>query len=119
MFTVEMKALAASSQDLQQMIRKMNREIQETEDIVSSIRRKSAYSDVIRSLRKQLENLTIERKRMMDMMAALNEIENMYMQCERRITDYGDQVRQMNYYRGMSVIPLSGIRENILEYHIR
>lgn len=47
MFTVAIRALAESSEELQQMIRKLNQQAEEVEDIVSSIRRMSAYDDVI------------------------------------------------------------------------
>ena len=50
MFTVAIRALADSSQELQQMVRKLNQQIQEVEGIVSSIRRLSAYDDVIHTL---------------------------------------------------------------------
>lgn len=119
MFTVAIRALADSSQELQQMVRKLNQQVQEVEDVISSIRRSSAYDDVIHSLRVQLENLNTERLRMMDMMAALNRIQKMYLQGERSIMDYGDQVRKVNYYRGMNVVSLSGIRDTIRDYQIR
>lgn len=119
MFTVAQKALAESSQDMQKIIRDINRQMEQTEDIVSSIRRISAYSGVIRTLKIHLENMNTERRQMMDMMAALNEIQQMYFQCERRITDYGDQVQKVNYYRGMKSVSLHGIRDYILDYHIR
>ncbi len=119
MFTVVIQALAESSEDLQQAVRNINRQIQETEDIVSSIRRMSAYDEVIRTLRTHLENMNTEKRQLMDMMAALNQIQKMYMQCERSITDYGDQVRRINYYRSMDVIHLDRVKESIREYHIR
>lgn len=119
MFTVVIQALAESSQELQQSVRQLNRQIQEVEGIVSSIRRMPAYDEVIHTLRLHLENMETEKSRLMDLMAALNQIQKMYMQCERNITDYGDQVRRMNYYRSMDVVHLGGIRENIREYRIR
>lgn len=119
MFTVAIRALAESSQDLQQMIRKLNQQTEEVEDIVSSIRRMSAYDDVIHSLRRQVEDLNTERHNMMEMMASLNQIQMMYHQSERNIMDYGDQVRKVNYYRSMDVVSLGNIRDSIQEYQIR
>ncbi len=119
MFTVAIRALAESSQELQQMVRKLNRQTEKVEDIVSSIRRMSAYDDVIRALRHQLEDLNTERHSMMEMMAALNQIQLMYHQSERNITDYGDEVRKINYYRSMDVVSLGNIRDSIHEYQIR
>ena len=119
MFTVAIRALAESSEELQQMIRKLNQQAEEVEDIVSSIRRMSAYDDVIRTLRRQLEDLNTERHSMMEMMASLNQIQMMYHQGERNITDYGDQVRKVNYYQSMDVVSLVNIRDSIQEYQIR
>ena len=119
MFTVVIQALAESSQELQQMVRNVNRQIQETEDIVSSIRRMSAYDEVIHTLKLHLADMNAEKRKLMDMMAALNQIQKMYMQCERSITDYGDQVRRINYYRGMEVVRLDGVKESIKEFNIR
>lgn len=119
MFTVVIQALAESSQELQQSVRILNRQIQEVEDVVSSIRRMSAYDEVIHKLRMRLEDLDTEKRRLMDMMAALNQIQKMYMQCERSITDYGDEVKRVNHYRSMDVVRLDGIRETIRDYHIR
>lgn len=119
MFTVAIRALAESSQELQQMVRKLNRQTEKVEDIVSSIRRMSAYDDVIRALRHQLEDLNTERHGLMEMMAALNQIQLMYHQSERNITDYGDEVRKINYYRSMDVVSLGNIRDSIQEYQIR
>ena len=119
MFTVAIRALAESSQELQQMVRKLNRQAEEVDGIVSSIRRMSAYDDVRRTLRRQLEDLDTERHSMMEMMAALNQIQLMYHQSERNITDYGDQVRTVNYYRNMDVVSLGDIRDSIQEYQIR
>ena len=119
MFTVAIRALAESSQELQQMVRKLNQQIQEVEGIVSSIRRLSAYDDVIHTLRAQVQKMNNEKRRLMEMMAALNQIQKMYLQTERRITEYGDQIRKDNYYRGMDVVNLDGIRNNIQGYRIR
>lgn len=119
MFTVVIQALAESSQELQQSVRNLNRQIQEVEDIVSSIRRMSAYDEVIHTLRMHLDTMNAEKHKLTEMMAALNQIQRMYMQCERSITGYGDQVKQMNYYRSMDVVSLDSVRENIREYHIR
>lgn len=119
MFTVAIRALAESSQELQQMVRKLNQQTQEVESIVSSIRRLSAYSDVIRILRLRVEDLDMEKGRMAELMAALNQIQKMYQQNERNITDYGDQVRKINYYRNMDTVSLGNIRDSIREYQIR
>ncbi|MCI9162210.1 MAG: hypothetical protein HFG59_02980 [Lachnospiraceae bacterium] len=119
MFTVAIRALAESSQELQQMVRKLNQQTQEVESIVSSIRRLSAYSDVIRILRLRVEDLDMEKGRMAELMAALNQIQKMYQQSERNITDYGDQVRKINYYRNMDTVSLGNIRDSIREYQIR
>ena len=119
MFTVAIRALAESSQELQQMVRKLNQQIQEVEGIVSSIRRLSSYDDVVRSLRGHIKKMTTEKRRLMEMMAALNQIQKIYLQSERRITDYGDQVRKANHYRSMDVVNLRGIRNNIRAYQIR
>lgn len=119
MFTVVIQALAETSQELQQSVRHLNRQIQEVEDIASSIRRMSAYEDVIHTIRMHLENMNTEKQKLTELLAALNQIQRMYMQCERNITDYGDQVKRMNYYRSMDVIRLDSVRENIREYHIR
>ena len=81
--------------------------------------RMSAYDDVIRTLRRQLEDLNTERHSMMEMMASLNQIQMMYHQGERNITDYGDQVRKVNYYQSMDVVSLGNIRDSIQEYQIR
>lgn len=56
---------------------------------------------------------------MMEMMASLNQIQMMYHQGERNITDYGDQVRKVNYYQSMDVVSLGNIRDSIQEYQIR
>ncbi len=39
MFTVSIQALAASSQEMQQMVRELGRRIEQIKDIVSSIRK--------------------------------------------------------------------------------
>ncbi len=119
MFTVAIRALAESSQELQQMVRKLNQQTQEVESIVSSIRRLSAYSDVIHILRLRVEDLDMEKSRMAELMAALNQIQKMYQQSERNITDYGDQVRKINYYRSMDTVSLGNIRDSIEGYQIR
>ncbi len=119
MFTVAIRALAESSQELQQMVRKLNQQIQETEGIVSSIRRSSAYGDVIQTLRLRLEDLELEKGRMMELMAALNQIQKTYQQSERNITDYGEQVRKVNYYRNMDTVSLGKVRDSIKGYQIR
>lgn len=119
MFTVAIRALADASQEIQLIVRKLNQQIQELEDIISSIRRTSVYEGVVRNLRVQLENLNQERRRMMDMLAALNQIQKMYLQSERSIIDYGDQVRNVNYYRRMDVVNLTEIRDTIRRYQIR
>lgn len=119
MFTVVIRALADSAEDMQQMVRKLNQQIQETEDIVSSIRRLSEYDEVRRALRFRLQEMETEKRRLMDMMAALNQIQSMYRQCERNITDFGDQVRSRNNYRAMSAVRLDSVRAGIQAYHIR
>jgi septal ring factor EnvC (AmiA/AmiB activator) len=119
MFTVAIRGLGEASQELQQMITKLNRQIQHTEDIISSVRRISAYYEVIHYLKIHLENMNVEKKQMMDMMAAMNQIQRIYLQCEQNITDYGDEVRKASYYRSMNVVSLSGVRSQILDYHIR
>lgn len=119
MFQVVLRALADSSDELQGTIRKLNTQIQEAEDIASSIRRMSEYDQVRRRLRQIIEKLETEKRQLMDMMAALNQVQTMYHHCERSITDYGDQVRISNYYRGMNVVHLDQIRNSIRDYHIR
>lgn len=119
MFQVRLRALADSSEDLQRIIRKLNTQIQEAEDIASSIRRMSEYDEVRRRLRQIIEKLETEKHQLMDMMAVLNQAQVMYYHCERSITDYGDQVRGSNYYRGMNVVQLDQIWNSIQDYHIR
>jgi len=110
--------LAYSSQDMQLLIRNINQQIQEVEDVISSIRRMSEYDEVIRTLRIRLEEMNEEKRRLIDMMAALNQIRKVYKQCELNITDYGDQVKAMNYYRSMEVVSLGGVADSIRDYHI-
>lgn len=52
-------------------------------------------------------------------MAALNEIQRMYYLAESNITEYGEQLHQMNQSQAMRVIDLGSIREAIQVYHIR
>ena len=119
MFTVVIQALTDSSQELQQCIRSLNGQIQEVEHLISSIRRISDFDEVIHSLRRRLEDMNTERRKLIDMLTTLNQIQRMYMQCERNITDYGDQVRQVNYYRSMDVIHLDYVKKSMSGYHIR
>lgn len=119
MFRVEIRGLGAASEDLQKSITKLNRQIQETEDIISSIRRIEAYYDVIRYLRNQLENLKTEKKQMMDLRAAMEQIQQIYMRAEQNITEYGEEIHRLNYYRSMNVISLNSIHNQILDYNIR
>lgn len=53
------------------------------------------------------------------MMAALNEIQEIYLRCERRLTDYGEQTWRASRHRTMSVVDLTDIREAILDHNIR
>ena len=56
---------------------------------------------------------------MMELMAALNQIQKTYQQSERNITDYGEQVRKVNYYRNMDTVSLGKVRDSIKGYQIR
>lgn len=119
MFTVVIQALSDSVQDLQMMVRKLNRQIQQTEDIVSSIRRISEYEEVIHVLRRHLETMETEKRSLMEMMAALSQTQKLYMLCERNIMEYGDQIRAINGYRQMSIVNLSAVSSGIRGYQIR
>lgn len=119
MFRVVLRALADASEDMQRTIRKLNMQIQEIEDIASSIRKMSEYDQIRWELRRLVEKLETEKRQFMDLMAVLNQVQAMYHHCERSITDYGDQVRISNYYRGMNVVDLEQIRDSIQDYHIR
>lgn len=119
MFTVSIQALAASSQEMQQMVRELGRRIEQIKDIVSSIRRSSAYGGVIRALQAYQERLEEEREQLVQMMASLNEIQEIYLRCERRLTDYGEQVWRASRHRAMDMVDLRDIREAILDYNIR
>ena len=119
MFTVSIQALAASSQEMQQMVRELGRRIEQLKDIVSSIRRSSAYGGVVHALGAYKDRLEEERGQLVQMMAALNEIQEIYLRCERRLTDYGEQTWRASRHRTMSVVDLTDIREAILDHNIR
>ena len=119
MFTVSIQALAASSQEMQQMVRELGRRVEQIKDIISSIRGSSSYGGVIRALQAYQDRLEEERGQLVQMMAALNEIQGIYLRCERRLTDYGEQVWRDSRHRTMGVVDLSEIQEAIWDYNIR
>ncbi len=119
MFTVSIQALAASSQEMQQMVRELGRRVEQIKDIISSIRGSSSYGGGIRALQAYQDRLEEERGQLVQMMAALNEIQGIYLRCERRLTDYGEQVWRASRHRTMGVVDLSEIQEAIWDYNIR
>ncbi len=119
MFTVRMRAAAEAAQNLQQFAGRLNQQIDDVETIVSRLRRISEYDQVRHVLRVQLENMRTEKYRMLEMMAALNEIQRMYQLAENHITEYGEQIHQINRNHSMKVIDLDNIREAIQVYHIK
>ncbi len=119
MFTVRMRAMAETAQNLQQLAGRLNQQIDEVEEIILRLRRISEYDEVRHVLRLHLENMQSVRYRLIELMAALNDIQRMYGLAERNITDYGDQVYQMNQNQDMQVVHLGSIRETIEVYHIR
>lgn len=119
MFRVIIQALAEAADEMRGSIRKLNQQIQSVEHILSSLRRISEYDEVRQVLRRQLEDIREEKQRLMEMMASLEQIQQMYHRCEQNITDFGDQVRKNNYYRAMNVVQLDQIGAGILEYRIR
>ncbi|MGL5436040.1 MAG: hypothetical protein ACRDBO_11655 [Lachnospiraceae bacterium] len=118
MFTVIIRMLAYSSQNMQMLIRNINQQIQEVEDVISSIRKMSEYDEEIRTLRIQLEEMNEQKRQLIDMMVSLNQIQKVYLQGERNITDYGEQINAINYYRSMDVISLGEVQNSIRDYHI-
>lgn len=100
MFTVRVQVAAELSQELQRLAGKLDQQIDEAEGIVSRLRRISEYDEVRRMLGKNLECMRLEKCRMQEMMAALDEIQQMYHLAESRITGYGEKLHWINL--GMS-----------------
>lgn len=119
MFTIRMRAAAETAQNLQQLAGKLNQQIDEVEGIIFRLRKISEYDEVRRILRRQLEQMQTEKYHLLELMAALNEIQRMYYLAESNITEYGEQLHQMNQSQAMRVIDLGSIREAIQVYHIR
>lgn len=119
MFKVIIQALAEAADEQRGTIRKLNQQIQAVEHVLSSLRRISEYDDVRQVLRKRLEDMREEKLRLMELMASLEQILTMYHCCEQNIVEFGDQVRQSNYYRAMNVVQLDQIGAGIREYRIR
>lgn len=105
MFTVSVQAAAEMSQELRRLAGKLDQQIDEVEGIVSRLRRISEYDEVRHTLRKHLECMRLEKCRMQEMMAALDEIQLMYHLAEDKITEYGEELHWINsgishYIRG-------------------
>ena len=96
MFRTNIRAMDAAEQELQRQIRKLNQAIDETERVISGLSGLSGMGQVRYSLRNQVARLERERKNMRDMLAALNQIERCYVNCENRIIDYAEDTRRRN-----------------------
>lgn len=118
MFTVIIQLLASASDDMQHSARRLNQQINDVQQIISSLRRLSEYEGVIHKLKLQKENMETEKHQLLEMMAALNQIQKTYIRSEHNILEYGEQVRSANYYRAMDVINLSSVQQSISAYHI-
>lgn len=119
MLKVIIQALTDSADEMRKSVHKMNQQIQETERILSSLRRISEFDDVRRILHKRLEDMREEKQQLMKLLEVLEQTQMMYHQCEYNITNFGDFVRQENYFRAMKVVQLDKIDAGIREYHIR
>lgn len=118
-FSVNIRALADASQNMQLMIRQINNQIQETEDIAASVRRVISYDEVVRSLRRQIDCMNAEKQQMAEMMSALNQIQKIYRTGEEHILDYGDEVKQRNSSYSRQVVSLKELKSRIQVFHIR
>lgn len=119
MFRVVIQALDETIDEMRETVRKMNQQIQAAEQVLSSLRRISEYDEVRQVLRRRLQDMKEEKQHLMELVATMEQIRQMYHQCEQHITDFGEQVRKRNYYREMKVVQLDRIGAGILEYRIR
>lgn len=118
-FTVNIRALADASRNMQLMIRQLNNQIQETEDITASVRRVTSYDEVVRSLRLQIDRMNAEKQQLAEMMSALNQIQKIYRTGEEHILDYGDEVKLRNHSYSRQVVSLKELKSRIQVFHIR
>lgn len=118
-FSVNIRALADASQNMQLMIRQINNQIQETEDIAASVRRVTSYDEVVRSLKRQIDYMNAEKQQLAEMMSALNQIQKIYRTGEEHILDYGDEVKQRNSSYSRQVVSLKELKSRIQVFHIR
>ncbi len=118
MFTVIIQMLACASDEMQRSVRRLNQQINDVQHIISSLRRLSEYEEVIHKLKIHKQNMETEKHQLLEMMAALNQIQRTYIRSEHNILEYGEQVRSANYYRAMDVINLRSVQQSISAYHI-
>ena len=88
MFRVTMMAMAYTQQEQLAMIRKLGRQIEQLQNIISVLRGLSGFESVISVLQAEEKELEQEKKVLVHMMNALNTIENSYREAEsRNLTD--------------------------------
>lgn len=94
MFSVTLTAASYAEEQERSMIRKMNRQIDEIEDILSSLGRMEGYEEIIRALAREKEKLMRQRKTLRTMADALNQVQRSYAEGERRILSFEEESRR-------------------------
>ncbi len=109
MFRTDIRAMAEASQEMQLQIRKMNQAIYETENIINGLGCMSGLENVITVLRREIDRMESERRKLQNMVTALNQIQSCYQNCENSILDYaeGMQTRRMAANFSWYSIPVS------------
>lgn len=94
MFRADIRGMAEAADDMQRQIRKLNQEIGEMENVINGLAGLSGMDGVRRSLRKQIDNMDTQRRQLLKMMTALQQIVRSYSTCERGIIDYAEDNRR-------------------------
>lgn len=90
MFRADIRAMGVAADELQRQIRIMNREISETESVISGLNGLSGMDGVKRKLRNQVERLVTQRYQLLKLMTTLQQATRCYGLCEQNIIRYAE-----------------------------
>ncbi len=96
MFRANVRAMEATSYELQRQIRKLNQAIDDTERVMISLPYSSGMDGVRRRLRQEISRMEEQRNDLRRMMTSLQQIARIYRTCESNNIDYADDIRRRN-----------------------
>lgn len=96
MFRANVRAMDATSYELQRQIRKLNQVIEETERVMVGLPYSSGMDGVRRQLRKDISKMEEQRNHLRKMMTTLQQIARMYRTYESNAIDYADDIHRRN-----------------------